>query len=105
MSKPRAPAARSWQGALALPEVRRMTRAVAVLIVLALLAVAAAGTKAAEGWKRFVHPSQGFALSYPADWDVVQRQGVVGLAVVGPEIPRAGGMHVSVSVGSETMPR
>ena len=81
-----------------------MTRAVAVLIVLGLFAVAV-GADAAEGWKRFVHPSQGFALSYPADWDVVQRKGVVGLAVVGPEIPGAGGMHVSVSVGSETMPR
>ena len=82
-----------------------MKRGVATLTMLALLALGAAGALGAEAWKRFVHPSQGFGLSYPADWAVVSRQGVLGVAVVGPEIAGADGMRLSVSVASETLPR
>ena len=82
-----------------------MKRGAAILMMFGLLAIAAVGAPGAEAWKRFVHPSQGFALSYPADWELVSRQGVLGVAVVGPEIAGADGMHLSVSVASETLPR
>lgn len=83
-----------------------MKRGVATLAIFGLLAIAAAGAHGAEAWKRYVHPTQGFALSYPADWELVSRQGgPIGVAVVGPEIPGTGGMHLSVSVASESLPQ
>jgi hypothetical protein len=82
-----------------------MTRRGVVLMLFGLLAIEVAGATGAEAWRRFVHPTQGFALSYPADWELVSRQGIVGVAVVGPEIPGTDGMHLSVSVASENLPQ
>lgn len=82
-----------------------MKRSAAVLTMCGLLAIAAAGARGAEAWKRFVHPTQGFALSYPAGWELMSRQGTLGVVVVGPEIAGTDGMRVSVSVASENLPR
>jgi hypothetical protein len=74
--------------------------------VLALLATAAAGTRAAETWPRFVHPSLGFSLSYPAGWEVLPiREGTIGVAILGPEIPGTSGLRLNVNVASEVLPQ
>jgi hypothetical protein len=78
----------------------------AVVAVSALLVVAASGAKAAEAWQRFVHPSLGFSLSYPAGWDVLPiREGTIGVAILGPQIAGTGGLRLNVNVASELLPR
>ncbi len=75
-------------------------------LVLALVLLAAGTATGAEAWRRFVHPSQGFALSYPAQWEIVSsHQGTIGLAVVGPGIAGANGFRLSVNVASEPVPQ
>jgi hypothetical protein len=82
-----------------------MKRGVAILMVLGVLASAPREAGGAEAWTRFVHPSLGFSLSYPAGWDARSEQGIVGVSLVGPEIPGASGLHINVNVVSETLPQ
>jgi hypothetical protein len=77
----------------------------AAILVLGVLALAAGDAPGAEAWKRFVHPSLGFSLSYPPDWAARSEQGIVGVALVGPEIPGAHGLRINVNVVSEMLPR
>lgn len=83
----------------------RRGAAVALVAVCALLA-AAAGTYAADAWPRFVHPSLGFSLSYPAGWEVLPvREGTIGVAILGPQIPGTGGLRMNVNVATEVLPQ
>lgn len=83
----------------------RRGAAVALVAVCALLA-AAAGTHAADAWPRFVHPSLGFSLSYPAGWEVLPvREGTIGVAILGPQIPGTGGLRMNVNVATEVLPQ
>jgi hypothetical protein len=79
-----------------------MTRRVAILMVLGVLSLRA-HTSAAEAWTRFTHPSLGFSLSYPAEWDARAQQGIVGVALIGPEIAGTHGLHINVNVVSEAL--
>lgn len=82
-----------------------MKRTVAVLSLLGVVALATCSVRGAESWQRFVHPTLGFSLSYPAGWEAVSREGVVGVALLGPEIPGSGGLRINVNVVSEVLPR
>lgn len=83
-----------------------MKRGVAALAIFGLLALGAAGARGAEVWTRFVDPSLGFSLGYPADWKVVtSRQGPLGVAIIGPEIPGTSGFRPNVNIVSEVLPQ
>jgi hypothetical protein len=87
-----------------------MTRRASILLVLGVLVLGvlvltAAGAGGAEAWHQFVHPSLGFSLSYPAGWDARSQQGIVGVSLVGPEIPGSNGLHINVNVVTETLPQ
>jgi hypothetical protein len=110
MSKPSAPAAGAWQERSVRQAViekgrRQMRRTVVLLVALGCLASGAVPATGAPGWKRFVHPTLKFALSYPASWTVVSQQGAIAVAVVGPQIAGAPGMNLSVNVASEILPK
>jgi len=78
----------------------------ALVAAVALLATAAAGTVGAEAWPRFVHPSLGFSLSYPAGWKVLPvREGTIAVAILGPEFPGTSGLRLNVNVATEVLPQ
>src|SRR5574341_109284 len=75
------------------------------MVAVCLLLVAAAGMLAADAWPRFIHPSLGFSLSYPAGWEVLPiREGTIGVAVLGPQIPGTSGLRRNVNVATEVLP-
>jgi hypothetical protein len=72
--------------------------------IVALLLLQGGQISNAGAWSRFVHPTLGFSLTYPADWVIGPKASGIEVIVLSSSQASPGGVRLNVNVTSESLP-
>ena len=79
-------------------------RIVGVAAAAALVLVLGTAAVAQSVWSSFKHPSFGFSLTYPREWEVTSDDGTLAVMIMGPEPAGVRSLRLNVNVTTDRVP-